>query len=228
MSNSDTVGFLTSGDKDWLCGEVEYEYRQSASNRRTGVRERVAAGLRDFNVLNEHWTEDERRRLLEEFEDPETAAAEVIEFLYVWLNERAADPGAMVGDQAVDNALAFRRALWNGIRNGKQHFGDVPNYVLIDSNVELFETAPTKELQQELDTTQWRELNKHAKQMVNTPDDVDIDKLEAAGDYERGVKLAIWQKLYNRHCSADSQVRSNNQLSTRSIPVPDKKDATNE
>lgn len=219
MSDANRQGFLTQSDKDWLRGETEYEHRQSATNKRADVRERVVAALRDFEELNENWTEDERRRILDEVDDPEAVAAEVIEFLYVWLNERAADPEEMVGSQAVDNALAFRRALCSGIRNGKQHFGSAPNRVLIDSNAELFEMPSADDLQRELDTDQWRELNEYVRGAIDEEDDEVIDKEEAAKHYDTGLRLAIGEKLHTRRGRADSEIKRHDQMIASTIQL---------
>lgn len=212
MSDANRRGFLTESDKEWLRGDTEYEHRQTAANKRSEIRDRVAAGLLDFDSLTEHWTEDERRRTLEDIEDPESVAAGIIEFLYVWLNERAADPEEMVGDQAVDNALAFRRALSSGIRNGKQHFGTIPGNVLIDSNVELFETPSVADLQEELNTSQWRELNKHVRGTIGADSDEVIEKTEAAKQYDTGLHLAIEEELYTRRGLTESEIKRHDQM----------------
>jgi hypothetical protein len=219
---------LTESDKKWLQGETEYEHRQTAANKRAELRERVAATLLDFGDLNEHWAEDERRHTLEEIDDPEAVAAEVIEFLYTWLNGHAAYPDEMVGDDAVDNALAFRRALCSGIRNGKQHFGSAPGRVLIDSNAELFELPSVDELQRELDTNQWRQLNDYVGDAVDTDDDEVIGKKEAAKQYNTKLHLAIEQELYTRRGLTDSEIKRHDQMIASSIPQFERKDSTEE
>ena len=218
MSRADTRGFLTDKDKEWLRGEIDYEHRQSAANRRAAIRNRVAAALSDFAELNQHWTEKERRRTLDEVKDSEETAAEIIEFLYIWLNERAADPEEMVGDQADDNALAFRRALCGGIKKGKQHFGSAPDPVLIDSNTELFEIPSADELQRELNTSQWRLLNEYVRGTFEGDDDEVIDKSEAANQYEIGLQLAVRDELHHRRVGADSEMHRHDQMIRASIP----------
>ena len=228
MSDANRRGILTDSDKEWLRGETEYEHRQTAANKRAEIRERVAAALHDFEDLNEHWTTDERRRTLEETDDPEAVAAEIIEFLYVWMNERAADSEEMVGSQAVDNALALRRALSRGIENGKQHFGSAPDRVLIDSNTELFEAPSVDDLQRELDTNQWRQLNEHVRGAFEEPEDGVIDKTEAAKQYDTGLHLAIEEWLYIRRGQTDSEIKRHDQMIASSISLSMDKESTNE
>ena len=218
MSRANTRGFLTDKDKQWLRGEIDYEHRQSAANRRAAIRDRVAAALSDFVDLNQHWSEKERSRTLDDVEDPEETAAEIIEFLYIWLNGRAADPDKMIGGQANNNALAFRRALCSGIKQGKRHFGDAPDPVLIDSNAELFETPTADEFQRELNTSQWRRLNEHVRGTFEADGDEVIDKSEAADQYEIGLQLAVREKLYNRRGRADSDINRHDQMIRPSIP----------
>jgi len=137
----------------------------------------------------------------------------------VWLNERAADPDEMISSEAVDNALAFRRALCGGIRKGKQHFGSITERVLIDSNVELFESPSVDDLQRELDTDQWRKLNEHVRGAIDSEDDEVIDKTDAAKQYDTGLHLAIEEKLYTRRGLTDSEINRHDQMISSTIPL---------
>ena len=217
--NKDNSGFLTESDKDWLHGDIEYKHLQSETNKRADIRNRTATALRDFEHLNEQWTEDERRRLLEEIDDPEAVVAGVIEFLYLWLNERAADPEEMVGSQAVDKALTFQRALCRGILNGKQHFGSVPEWVLLDSNVELFEIPSADSLQRELSTEQWRRLNEHVRNAMDEDEDTVIGKDEAAKQYHTGLRLTIGHQLHTRRGVIDSEIKRHDQIVASTTPL---------
>lgn len=217
MSDANRRGFLTKSDKEWLRGEVEYEHRQTASNKRAEIRERVAAALQDFEELNENWSADERRRAFDEVNDPETVAAEMIEFLYVWLLEHATDPEEMVGSDAVDNALTFRRALSRGLRNGKQHFGSAPSPLLIDSNAELYEIPSAEDLQRGLDTEHWRTLNEHVRGAMDEPEDKVIDKEDAAKQYETGLKLAIAEELHIRRGQPGTEINRYDQMVSSTI-----------
>lgn len=117
MENSDTRGILTETDRKWLKGEVEYEQRQTAAKRRAQIRERVALALQDFKMLADHWPQEESQKVLEELDDPERSASEIIEFLYLFLNEPATDAEQMIDEGATDQAVAFRQALRRGIQN---------------------------------------------------------------------------------------------------------------
>lgn len=221
MSDKNKLGILTESDRDWLHGDVEYNHLQSETNKRADIRHRVATALRDFEELNKNWTEDQRRRMLEEVDDPEAVAAGVIEFLYLWLNERAADPEEMVGSQAVDNALAFQRALCRGILNGKQHFGGVPEGVLLDSNVELFEIPSADSLQRELSTEQWRRLNEHVRNAMNEDEDTVINKDEASKQYHTGLRLTIGHQLHTRRGVINSEIKRHDQIVASTTPLFD-------
>ncbi len=200
MSEQDHRGILTESDRKWLNDEVVYEHRQTEADRRSQIRSRVAAALEDFSLLNQKWSSDERGKMLGGLEDPEQVAADVIEFLFVLLNERASDPEALVKGDSLDIALAFRRGLTKGIKQGKGHFGNSPNVVLIDSNTELFELPDVADFQQSLDTEHWRQANEHIRGAAMTEDDEVIDKDEAAEEYQLAVKLAIAERLYDRRC----------------------------
>lgn len=219
MSDANERGILTEKDIKWLRGEIEYEHRQSAGNRRAAIRNRVTAALQNFNELNENWSTNERRKTFDEVDNPEDVAAEIIEFLYIWLNEKEADPEKMVGGEAVDHALLFRRALRRGVRNGKQHFGSPPSPLLIDANAELFELPSTEEFQNELSTEQWRRLNEYFRNAYNTPDDAAIDKSDAAEKYSTGLKLAIDQRLSIRRGNADTEIKRHDQMISSPIPI---------
>ena len=223
MSGANSRGILTETDKEWLLGEIEYNQRQTAAHRRAQIRDRVAAALQDFAYLNDHWPEKERRQTLDETDDPEATAAEIIKFLYIWLNERATDPNEMANEDGVNHALSFRRALSRGIAGGKQHFGHDPNYLLIDSNEKLFELPSIDDLKRNIDTKQWRDLNDHTRGAIGESDDTLIDQNEAAKQFHAGLQLAIAEKLYIRRGSADSEVQRNDQMIASSIPLPDKK-----
>lgn len=220
MSESGTRGILTESDKDWLRGDIEYEHRQTAADRRAQIRDRVAAALQDFALLSEQWSEDERQKMLEELEDPDQSTAEIIEFLYLALNERATDLEENTDGDTVDRALAFRRGLCSGIKNGKSHFGGVPNFVLIDANTDLFEVPSKEDLRQVIDTDQWREANEHVRGAFNTPDEGTIDKEEAAEEFHLGIHAGIEKKLYTRRGNANDEIKRHDQMIASSGPLP--------
>lgn len=58
-------GIFTQVDRQFLSGFKEYEYKQSESNRRQGIRERIVESFRDFRLLA--WVaEKERSRIFDE------------------------------------------------------------------------------------------------------------------------------------------------------------------
>lgn len=211
MKNNETRGMLTTADKAWLREEIEYKHRQSEAQRRQEIRERVTAALQDFALLIEHWPAAERQKVFEEI-DQEEAPADVIEFLYLGLNELAYDAERMVDEDGVDLALAFRRALSDGIQSGKEHFGDAPNTVLIDSNAELFEVPSVESLQHAIDTDQWRDANSFVRGTFNESDDTVIEKEEAAKQFHMELHLSIERELYSRRKRAESDVSRHDSL----------------
>ncbi|SEH11543.1 hypothetical protein SAMN04487967_0400 [Natronorubrum sediminis] len=206
MSENETRGILTPADKEWLRGETEYEHRQSEAKRRQEIRERVSAALEDFAMLVDHWSATERQKALKEI-NREKIATDTIEFLYLGLNGYASDAEEMTGENATDRALAFRRALSNGIRNGKEHFDNAPDHVLIDSNTELFEIPSVGDLQRAIDTGQWRDANDHVRGAFDEPDDAVIEKEQAAKQFHMDLHLAIERELYSRRQRARSEIK---------------------
>ena len=64
-------GILTSKDREFLRGEIEYKHQQQYSNRRRDIRERIVNSLLDFNVI-QYTLQDKDRKLI--FQDPAAAA----------------------------------------------------------------------------------------------------------------------------------------------------------
>jgi hypothetical protein len=212
MENSDTRGILTETDREWLKGEIEYEQRQTAAKRRAQIRERVALALQDFKMLTDHWPQEESRKVLEELDDPERSASEIIEFLYVFLNEPATDAEKMIDEDTADQAVAFREALRRGIKSGKGHFDDTPGEVLIDANTELFELPSVDELKRAMNTNQWRDANDHVQGAFDASDDADVDQEEAAQNHHMELHLEIEEELYSRRQRSDIKINRHDEL----------------
>jgi len=215
---SDARGFLTETDEEWLQGEIEYEHRQTAADRRADIRDRVSSALQDFELLNESWSGEERQKMVDDLEDPEQVAADMIEFLYVMLCERSTDAEEMLSSEARTRALGFRSALTQGIKQGKQNFGENPGFALIDSNVELFELPTIKQLERALDTMEWAEANEYVQEAVSDTDDEVIDRTEAAKKYDMKLHLLIEEELYRRRGTADSEIKRHDQMVAASGP----------
>jgi len=205
MSEDETRGILTPKDKKWLQNEIEYEHAQSATNRRRKIRDRVASAMQDFELLVEHWSKEERQKAMKEI-DSEKSASDIIEFLYLCLNEPVQDAEQMTDKTALDQALAFRRSLSTGVKNAKEKLGDEPDIVLIDSNTELFETPSKSDLTRAIDTDQWRDANDYISGAIDVPDDEVIEKDEAADAYLMELHLSIERKLYQRRQRANTEI----------------------
>lgn len=205
MSEPETRGILTDGDKEWLRGETEYEHTQSKANRKQEIRERVALAMQDFRFLIDHWSSEEREKTMEAI-DAEQCAKDMVEFLYLALNEWAANPKQIIDEGGAERGLAFRRALCDGIRDAKDEFGEVPDTVLIDSNTHLYELPSEDEIQRALDTDDWRDANEYTRNAVTQSDDAVIDKSEAAQDQYISLKEDIENELYHRRHKSDSDL----------------------
>lgn len=228
MSEDQTRGILSDSDKDWLRGDIEYQHRQTAADRRRTIRTRVSEALQDFKHLNEHWSSEERRKMMEEFDYPEQSAAEIIEFLYILLNERSTDIDGVFDENAADRALAFRRGLSTGIKQAKHSFGEFPNFVLIDSNTALFELPSKKEIQQNIDTDQWRNANDHLRRAAGGSEDDIIDKEKAARQFHMSLHFNIQTELYRRRGRADSEIKRHDQMIGPHGPSLKRDDSTSE
>lgn len=55
-------GIFTKVDREFIIGDKSYEYKQSESNRRQKIRERVTNGIVDFQLLN--WISDREQEKL--------------------------------------------------------------------------------------------------------------------------------------------------------------------
>lgn len=211
MDNHDTRGILTPADKAWLQNEVEYEHRQTEAKRRQDIRDRVSSAMQDFTLLIDHWSKKERQKAMDEIDTMESAS-EMVEFLYLSLNEPAQDADQMTDENAVDRALLFRRALSAGIQSGKEKLGDAPNTVLIDSNTKLFETPSKNDLKRAINTGQWRDANNYIRGAYGESEDTVIDKDEAARNYHMELHLAIERELYSRRQHSNSDISRHEDL----------------
>jgi len=206
MVDSDTRGILTDADKEWLRGEKDYNQRQTEAKRRHQIRERVALALQDFQLLAEQWSTEEMEKVMDEV-DAEACAEDVIEFLYVAMQEHAQDLDHIFENGAPDRSLAFRRALSEGIRNGKQHFGDDPGSVAVASNTDLFELPDVDEIKDELETGQWRAANNRQQSSITGDEDENIWTDEAAESYQAQMRTNIAAEVYNRHSAVDQEFK---------------------
>jgi hypothetical protein len=150
--------------------------------------------------------------VLEDLDDPEQSASEIIEFLYVFLNEPATDAEKMIDEDPTDQAVAFREALRSGIKSGKGHFDDAPGEVLIDANTELFELPSVDELKRAMDTNQWRDANDHVRGAFDEADDAVVDQEKAAQNHHMELHLEIEEELYSRRQRSDTDIKRHDEL----------------
>ena len=113
-------GMLTPKDRELLRGEIEYEHPQQYSNRRRDIRERIANGLLDFNVI-QYLLRDKDRKLI--FRDPSATAdvddppfVESIQSMLYWtylgLREQNYDFEGLLVEAIEEATEDFARKYW--------------------------------------------------------------------------------------------------------------------
>jgi hypothetical protein len=58
-------GILSKTDREYLVGKREYEHKQSELNRKQEIRKRVKNGLKDFELLDNYHSIDQREQVLD-------------------------------------------------------------------------------------------------------------------------------------------------------------------
>lgn len=110
-------GFLTPSDRSFLDGGKDYEYIQSAINKRRTIRARTREGLSDLEYLHK-LEEADREKLVEELgglENFEKSIASLLRFLY---EVGGHDPQAIGGviEQALYGAeYPYQQGLVDGV-----------------------------------------------------------------------------------------------------------------
>ena len=186
----DQRGILTDADIDFLKGTATPNTAPQQSRARKRIRERVAAALYDFETLRNHWSPAEQRQTLNlisetDEQSVEELGAELIAFLYTFLNYDNTRPDLVSDTDPVENLLRFRAALTRGIRKGKLTFTTSQNVVSIATTTPLYETpAPDKirtEVSSHVLTDAHRKLNqKYRRSSLYEDDELIIDNLDGA------------------------------------------------
>jgi len=122
-------GMLTDTDRRFLWGLKEYPHESTVSDRRTSIRSRVEAGLRDLSYLS-MLSERSRESVFTDLEDHtppgqlRDAVASLVEFLYIGLD----------GDQEW-----FEEAIAHGISNAESELreGDFYAGAGVDAGVDV-------------------------------------------------------------------------------------------
>lgn len=119
--------------------------------------------------------------------------------------------------QPVDDILAFRGALASGIKLGKEHYDEVPETVLIDSNTKLYKEATAERLkppafEEGLDTDDWADVLARMVDSIGLPGE-DVNAIEnylpqdAAKHVENEIEANIIKRLDLRRRRSDSKIR---------------------
>lgn len=203
---------LTKSDREYLRGDKQYKGQKSESNKLRDIRERVYQSLLDFELLVDELPEEERQKIFERLSEESDShgayeAASIIEFLYKGFSDLTADPShiaASPDELPVDQLLAFRNALSKGIEAGKSDCPmpqeEPPNIVTIASNAYLFEFPDKDELRSELDTDQWREIN---KLIHGDPSDYG----STAINLQTMMQRQVHQNILTRHRAANKNIK---------------------
>lgn len=101
-------GIFTKSDREFLCGEKEYEYKQSRSNKLRDIRERATNAILDLQFLLS-LRPDQRTKILSDLDHGEfhESIASLIAFAYIGLDENV---GAI--EQITESGL-YRAANWS-------------------------------------------------------------------------------------------------------------------
>lgn len=226
-------GLLTSADRKWLSGE-----QKNKSKRKLECQRRLAMALQDIEeicnvdgdaVSNlDHF--GELFDLIEEDKmggtdfDRQEAAKYLIAVAYKLVNssidyatiskETELKSGGSLGRiQPTDDLLAFRRAMADGIKIGREdleaHDGekyidndDIPERVIINSNTRLYEPPTIGDLSG-FEAKHFREGNRQRQDATNIPDDEVLDPSEIKQEMAVQIDLAVSQEISRRQATAD-------------------------
>lgn len=200
---------LTETEREFLRGEKEYAGEKTESNKMRNIRERVFQSLTDFELLANELPEEDRRKIFERLsEDSESHGAEeaasVIEFLYKGFSDLTTDPSHIAAgpeETSVETFLAFRNALTTGVARGKSEYTDPqeepPDLVTVASNTYLFEFPDDDDVRSELETDQWREINKQSPGDIGNQDDVALF-LQAMAQRQIHERISARHKAANK------------------------------
>ncbi|TKR27967.1 hypothetical protein [Natronomonas salsuginis] len=203
---------LTETEREFLRGEKEYAGNKTESNKRRNIRERVFQSLTDFELLANELPEDDRRKIFERLSKESEShgadeAASVIEFLYKGFSDLTTDPNHIAAgpkETSVERFLAFRNALTTGVARGKSEFEnpqeEPPDIVTVASNAYLFEFPDDEDIRAELETDQWREINKQSPGDIGDHDDV-------AFFLQAMIQRQIHERISARHETANKNLK---------------------
>ena len=105
-------GILSNTDRAYLAGNKRYQHKQSDSNRRQEIRERIVNGLKDFRLLPLLLPTDEREKIFNQELDKqevEVCLSQMIAFAYLAL------------DKDIEK---ISKIIENGIFTGQNHGPD--------------------------------------------------------------------------------------------------------
>jgi hypothetical protein len=164
-------GILSQADREFLRGEKEFGWEQSASNARGRIRERVAAAFRDFQLL-ETLEDRDREMVFDELSPGEVAActADLVEFVY---------RGVEFDADAVEQMVA--RGIYNGAIDPPQseHSGRVSDVAV---SIEIDREPNVEEVYERYEREGWAQLTNAELGLLLRRGKLDQDDLDLEGD----------------------------------------------
>ncbi|WP_124190529.1 hypothetical protein [Natrarchaeobius oligotrophus] len=224
-------GLLTDTDRNWLSGA-----EKNKSNRKRECQERLAMAMTDIKFLCELNTDttsnlDSFGTLFEKISedhiggeefDHREAATHLIAVAYMMVNDsidyesisketKLNSDGSLGNIQPIDDLLAFREALADGIKLGREKLepsendkyldnDDIPERVLVNSNTRLYEPP----IKGDLDGTEnYKGGNEQRQGAANVSDNKILDPEPLNSDVAVQIDLAVSQAISRRHATAD-------------------------
>jgi len=193
-------GILTPTDRDFLRGEKEYENPETASHRRSDIRQRVLDSIADFKLLVEELEERDRERIFDATdENPYSQGlTDIVVFLCLGLDENIRpDPNDF-------RLPEFESELRDGLRRALLLMGYYPQEVSPDLGIRahhettvthlkkslnekdpLYPTPQMVRLLVESREVNWDNLLEFLQEEVAPPEDNPPDGYEGADDTDR-------------------------------------------
>lgn len=201
-------GMLTPKDRELLRGEIEYKHQQQYSNRRRDIRERVANGLLDFNII-QYLLQDKDRKLI--FRDPSSAAGvddalfsqsiqSMLYWTYLGLKEQNYNFNRLLIEAVEEATEDFARKYWGESVEATVRFDiDVTRKYEIDELITAIENGgPVK-------SNQVYDLLKLSEGVPIDTSELDTLKVTFQSSYPEGEK-AVLNTIFSEYLNTDVEI----------------------
>lgn len=233
-----TRGVFTPQDKEWLSGEkssgASDQKRRCKSRVALAIKDLAELANEDFAQVSNLGNVGE---LFEDVSasgmDPEECASNLVALAYHITNgnidyeeilesfelhraegaspndpDREKKLGLITQDEAVDDLLAFRRALCTGIHKGKARYDhDVPRQVIVRANTPLYNEPTEERLKSAIDTDDWRDVMSRLSDAGDpTESRTDIDRPDAPKFVCNAIELEVIHQISERQNNAPTEI----------------------